>query len=193
MILRMLRPTLALALSALVLTGCDWFASPRGDGGPPCEDDVTGCDDNPVQFVVDATCELTGDLELQIGEGEDEFSSLASGQAPETYSGFQGGQHVWMGVRVVNADLERPMLKLRVSMNYCEQDCDDPSSWRTDNVRELVADASTLTTTSEGWYELSSVLVQLFNWSFATNARIEMLVTDPCSRQGYIVHEIDSP
>jgi hypothetical protein len=76
-------------------------------------------------------------------------------------------------------------------MDYCEVNCDDPSNWRTDNTRELVADASTLTTTSEGWYELSSVLVQVFDWSYAAHRRIDMLVTDPCGRQGVIVHDIN--
>ncbi|KIG13766.1 hypothetical protein DB30_07612 [Enhygromyxa salina] len=177
----------ALALPTILLTGCPGIDPPAG--GPPCEDDLTMCEDGTSKFVEDPSCELSGDLELQLGEGQDDFSPLAADQPPQTYSGFQGGQHLWLGVRVVNADLERPLLEVRVSMKYCEENCDDPSNWRTDNVRELVADSNTLTTTSDGWYELSSVLVQVFNWSFAANQRIEMLVTDPCSRQGYLVHE----
>ncbi|WP_146158542.1 hypothetical protein [Enhygromyxa salina] len=176
----------ALVLPAILLTGCP---EPPPAGGPPCDDDLTSCSDDTAKFVEDPSCELSGDLELQFGEGQEEFSPLAADQPAEVHSGFQGGQHLWLGVRVVNADLERPLLKVRISMTYCEENCDDPGSWRTDIVRELVADSSTLTTTSEGWYELSSVLVQVFNWSFAANQRIEMLVTDPCSRQGYILHE----
>jgi hypothetical protein len=190
MIPNLRRTSLAHSLLLAPLAGCPLNPNPD-DGGPPCEDDLTSCSDDTTKFVEDPNCELTGELELQLGEGQLEYSPLSEGQAPELHGGFQGGQHVWLGVRVVNADLERPLLKVRVNMDYCEDNCEDPSSWRTDNVRELVADSSTLTTTNEGWYELSSVLVQVFNWSFAAHGRIEMLVTDPCGRQGFIVHDVD--
>lgn len=191
MISSMRRAWLTPAPLVLSLAGCPVILDPS-DGGPPCEDDLTLCSDDTTKFVEDPSCELSGDLELQLGEGEDSFSPLSPGQAPEVHGGLQGGQHVWMGVRVVNADLERALLEVRVNMDYCEEGCEDPSSWRTDNVRQLVADSSTLTTTSEGWYELSSVLVQVFDWSFAAHTRIEMLVTDPCGRQGFVVHEINT-
>lgn len=178
--------TLALASLGLAVPACP---HPAPSDGPPCEDDVTGCSDDTSKFVEDPTCELSGPLEVVLGQGFESFEPLAAGETPELYSGFQGGQHVFLGVRVVNADLERPLLKVRVSMDYCETDCEDPASWRTDNVREIVADSTTLTTTDEGWYELHSMLVQVFNWRFAANTRIEMLVTDPCSRQGLIIHD----
>lgn len=175
-------------LASLLLVGCPLILDPAG--GPPCEDDLTVCSDDTSKFVEDPSCALTGELEVQLGEGQDSFSPLPVGQAPELNGGAQGGQHVWLGVRVVNADLDRPQLKIRINMDFCETGCDDPSNWRTDNVRELVADTNTLTTTSEGWYELSSLLVQVFDWSFAANTRIQMLVTDPCGRQGFINHDI---
>ena len=157
--------------------------------GPPCEDDVTNCSDDTSKFVEDPTCGLDGDLELVLGEGFEEFAVVPEGVAPELYTGFQGGQHVFLGVRVINADLDRPLLKVRVKMDYCETDCEDPLQWRTDVVREVVADSAALTTTDEGWYEFHSMLIQVFNWRFAANQRIEMLVTDPCGRQGVIVHD----
>lgn len=180
----MCRTSAALALLAVSLTGCP---EPEQDG-PPCDEDLTQCSDDTTKFVEDPTCELSGELEVELGEGEDSFTVLDAGEQPQTYSGFQGGQHVWLGVRVSNADLERPLLKILVRMQYCDADCDDPASWQIDNVRQLVADPSTMTTTSEGWFEVSSMLVQVYNWQFASSRRVEMIVTDPCGRQGLIVH-----
>ena len=157
--------------------------------GPPCEDDVTNCSDDTSMFVEDPSCELEGDLEVVLGEGYEAFAVVPEGETPELFTGFQGGQHVFLGVRVVNADLERPMLKVRVKMDYCETGCEDPTLWRTDSVREIVADSTMLETTDEGFYELHGMLVQVFNWRFADSQRIEMLVTDPCGRQGLIVHD----
>ena len=155
--------------------------------GPPCEDDLTECDDDTSQFVEDPSCELSGDLELQFGEGEDDFSPLSEGEMPELFFGFQGGQHAWLGVQVRNADLERPQLKIRVSMKMCSADCDNPGSWGTDNVREIVVDADELRVTDEGYYEVNSMLVQVFNWPNAGARGVDMLVTDPCGRQGLIM------
>jgi hypothetical protein len=189
----MRRSSLALASFAVLLViplaGCPWLAGPPDDDGPPCDEDLNQCSDDTSKFVEDPSCELTGELELEIGQGEDNFSPLASGELPEIHTGFQGGQHVWMAVRVKNPDLTRPQLKIRTSLSYCDANCDDPASWQIDNVRELVADSTTLTTTTEGWFEASSMLVTIFNWPFGAQRRIEMLVTDPCSRQGLVVAE----
>lgn len=183
------RSALVLVPFATLMIGCAWLFGPDDPSGPPCEDDVNGCSDDSSTFVEDPTCELTGQLDIEIGEGEDEFMTLAPGQLPEIYNGFQGGQHVWLGVRVKNPALDRPALKIRITLSFCNEGCEDPTSWQTDQVRELIAGSRTLTTTDEGWFEQASILVTLFDWSFAENRRVEMLVTDPCSRQGLAVIE----
>lgn len=180
---------LVLAALALPLVGCPLFG-PSPAPGPPCEDDLTACSNDTSKFVEDPTCELTGELEVTLGEGQDSFSALAPGQEPEIYFGAQGGQHMWLGVRVDNPAPDRPLLKVRVSMEYCDADCENPASWVGDNVREIVADESTLTTTGAGQLEVTGILAQIFNWELGSSRRIEMLVTDPCSRQGLIVHEL---
>lgn len=187
---------LALVAVTLPLAGCPLLIGPEDDEGGtglPCEDDVVGCDDDTSKFVIDEACELTGDLELVIGQGETEFSPLAEGELPELEFGFQGGQHVWMAFQVQNPDLERPQLKIRANVDYCDANCDDQANWQTDNVRELVADESTLTTTDEGWLEQTRILVTVFAWANASNRRVELLVTDPCGRQGYAVREATVP
>lgn len=189
MIAAMMRsPTIVLPLLATLIAGCPWFEDPVNPG-PPCQDDVNGCGADGGEFVEDPTCELTGELELEIGQGEDVYAPLAVGEMPEIFNGFQGGQHVWMGVRVKNPDLERPSLKINVTLSDCEVDCESPASWLDDNVRELVVGSRTIAVTDEGWFEQASILVTLGDWGFATHRRAELLVTDPCGRQGYAVVE----
>ena len=175
----------ALALAVpLLLCACP---EPDPPAGPPCEDDLTECDDDTSQFMEDPSCELSGDLELQLGEGEDSFTPLLEGEMPALEFGFQGGQHAWLGVQVRNADLERPQLKIRVSMRMCDTDCDNPASWATDNVREIVVSGEQLRVTDDGYYEVDSMLVQVFNWTGFAKQGLDMLVTDPCGRQGLIM------
>jgi hypothetical protein len=180
-----LRP-FALVLLLLPLVGCPWLLrNDEGGEGPPCEDDVVGCS-NDTSFMEDPECTLTGELELEIGEGEDQFSPLAPGQLPELHYGIQGGQHVWMAVRVKNPDLERKQLKINIEAEYCSSNCQDVASWQVDNLRELVADETTMVVTSEGWFEQTRMLVTVFGWVDATYQRVEIVVTDPCGRQGVV-------
>jgi hypothetical protein len=191
MILAMRSPTFAFPLLALLggsLVGCPWLDGPD-DTGPPCQDDVNGCGADGGEFVEDPTCELTGELELELGQGEDSYAVLEPGEMPEIFNGFQGGQHVWLGVRVKNPDFERPSLKINVTLSDCEVDCENPVNWPTDNARELVVGSRTITITDEGWFEQASILVTLGDWSIATHRRVELLVTDPCGRQGYVTAE----
>ncbi|MFO7567599.1 MAG: hypothetical protein R6X02_33455 [Enhygromyxa sp.] len=184
-----MRPrSIALLLALLPLGGC-WLLfnnDDGGDGGPPCEDDISGCSDDPSDFTEDPSCTLDGELELELGEGELEFSPLGPQELPEIHYGLQGGQHVWMAVRVKNPDLERKQLKIRIKADYCNSSCEDAGNWVTDNLRELVADETTLQVTSENWFEQTRMLVTIYGWVGATERRIEMLVTDPCGRQGFV-------
>lgn len=179
---------LALLLALVPLGGCRWLHTEEGggDGGPPCEDDILGCRDNTSDFMEDPNCPLQGELELELGQGELEFSPLAPGELPEIHYGLQGGQHVWMAVRVKNPDPDRKQLKIRIKADYCFSNCEEVGSWQTDNLRELVADETTLKITPEGWFEQTRMLVTVFAWIETDDRRIEMLVTDPCGRQGFV-------
>jgi hypothetical protein len=182
-----MRPrSLALA-SVLVLGGCALlFGDDDDNNGPPCEDDIAGCANDTSGFMEDPECELEGDLELELGEGETEFSALAPGQLPMLYWGLQGGQHIWMAVRVKNPDLERMQLQIRIEAKYCNENCGDLGNWTTDNLRELVADETTLTVTPEGWFEQTRMLVTVFGYIDAAEQQVDMLVSDPCGRQGFV-------
>jgi hypothetical protein len=174
MIAPMRSSTLALAL---LLVGCS------EDVDPPCENDVNGCGDDGT-LVEDPTCELTGALELELGQGQDVYSPLATGELPEVHDGFQGGQHVWLGVRVKNPDFEHASLGIDITLSDCEMQCGNPQNWSVDNSRTLVVGSRTITVTDEGWFEEEGMLVTLGDWGSATHRRVEMFVTDPCGRQG---------
>jgi hypothetical protein len=175
-----MRPSMLAALT-LLLAGC------MGLDDPPCEDDINGCANDSGPLVEDPTCESTGALELELGEGQDVYSPLETGAMPQVYDGFQGGQHIWLGVRVKNPDLKHSSLRIDISLSDCDTQCGDPQNWSLDNERTLVVGSRTITLTEEGWFEEEGLLVTLGNWSVATHRRVEMVVTDPCGRQGLAI------
>ena len=96
----------ALVLVVTELQGC--FGSCGPDPGPgPCEADQFACEDNLDEFSYDDSCTLTGELEVEIGYGETAYTELVEGASPQIYQGFQGGQHMFVAVRVMNADLDQ--------------------------------------------------------------------------------------
>lgn len=181
------------ALATLAaLTGCPfpWFSNDDGPGGPPCEDDVLGCESNSDKFEIDPTCTLDGELELVLGQGETEFEPLGPGMVPTINYGVQGGQHIWTALQVHNPALDYPLLKIDITVSTCyASNCSSPSSWTVDNTRELVTDQTTMTVTDEGWFEQLRMLVLVSTYGSGTTGRVELLVTDACARQGYVVVE----
>lgn len=179
-----------LASTAVCATVFVLACEPDPDTGAPCEDDLNNCSENTDEFEEDPECELEGDLDITIGQGELEFSPLAEGQMPDPEWGLQGGQHLWMAVQVHNPDLERLQLRIKIEVSFCDSaDCTPASAWQADNIRELVADETTMTITPEGWIEQTRMLVTVFGWVQSANQRVEMTVTDPCGRQAYVVRE----
>jgi hypothetical protein len=176
MISAMRSPALALTL---LLGGCPGQLD-------PCADDVNGCADDGA-LLEDPMCESTEVLEIEIGQGQDVYSPLAVGEMPEVFDGFQGGQHIWLGVRVKNPDLEHASLRIDIALSDCETKCGDPQNWSIDNERTLVVGSRTMTVTEEGWFEEEGMLITLENWGVAAYRRVEMVVTDPCGRQGLAV------
>jgi hypothetical protein len=163
---------------ALPLGSC-MAGDERSSGEEAASEETSG-------FMEDPTCMLQGDLELELGQGEKEFSALAPGELPELFWGLQGGQHMWMAIRVKNPDLEDQQLAITIDVEYCNSNCEDESNWTVDNHRELLADETTLAITPEGWFEQCRMLVTVFGYVDAAYQRVEMTVTDPCGRQGVV-------
>ena len=170
-----------LALPLISLTGCGWlFGDDDGGGDSPCSDDIFACDDDTSKFMEDPSCTLTGDLDLVVGQGETEFSPLAAGELPDVEFGFQGGQHFWGAIQVRNPDLERRQLLIRIKADFCNSDCEQASSWTSDNIREMVADESTMTVTADGYFEQTRMLVTVYDWAYAEQRRVEEIGRASC-------------
>jgi hypothetical protein len=187
-----LATTLATTALALLLPSCP-FLFPSDDessSGPPCEDDLLGCESNTEAFQFDPECMLEGELELAFGQGQEQFDPLGPDEVPDLVYGFQGGQHIWAALQIHNPALDHPMLLVSITVSTCSaSDCSDPSDWTIDNTRELVAGPSELTSTDEGWFEVLRMLVTVEAYGPGSLGRVEMLVTDPCGRQGFAVAE----
>ncbi len=181
--------TSSLLAALLSSTGCRFLFPSDDDGsdGGPCENDVFGCENNDT-FMLDPSCTLEGDLELVLGQGETEFSALGPDEVPMINYGFQGGQHIWAALQVHNPALDYPQLKVEITVSTCGSgNCDDPNNWNLDTTRELVPDGTTLRVTDEGWFEQIQMVVIVDSYGSGTQGRVEMLVTDPCGRQGYAI------
>lgn len=111
-----------LALAALAASQPAMTCGPTDPS--PCELDRLGCQDPTPgdEFYRDDCPEGLGDtLEVEVGTGESSFATFAAGAGPVINYGPQGGQHVFMGVRVKNARLDlSPRLKLSF---YLGQHC----------------------------------------------------------------------
>lgn len=188
-----------LALSSLLVGFINFNAC--GDEFVSCEDDVLGCEEDR-EFALDPSCseaEMTGDIELVVGNGDGEggFRALESNELPDIHFGSQGGSHMWTGVQIRNANLERRLHRIEIAATSCSagMDCSLESSWSSSEEeppRELVVDGETLDETSAGWLELRDVLLILpwaFDGSDDARQRLTVTVQDSCDRWGQLVLE----
>ena len=109
--------SLALAL-ALLCGGCV-LGDESSDEGQPCEDAGCADDDETSGVMEDPSCMLEDELEVELGQGETEFSPLAPGELPELFWGIQGGQHVWMAIRVKNPECTFAQYAMSASSSRC--------------------------------------------------------------------------
>lgn len=191
-----------LALSSLLL-GFFPFGGCNDDEFVSCEDDVLGCEED-LSFELDPSCseaEMSGEIELVIGNGDGEggFRALELDELPEIHHGSQGGSHMWTGVQIRNANLERRLHRIELAASSCsaELDCSLESSWSANEAdaeppRELVVDGATLDATADGWLELRDVLL-ILPWAFddseGARQRLTVTVQDSCDRWGQAVLE----
>jgi len=163
----------------------------------PCELDRLGCQDPPPDdtFYRDDCPESLGTtLEVEVGTGEQTFASFAEGTGPVINYGPQGGQHVFMGVRVDNADLQwSPRLKLAFYLGQGEG-CAPPAAGVTDlptcavslGKRELVLGGAgfELETDAAGAVEEYGLVVFVDVPDSAKTGLVAVRVEDQCHRVG---------
>ena len=81
----------------------------------PCDRDVLACEEGEP-LAIDRTCKQeNGELVLELGEGEGEFSALAADAWPQVHHGPQGGIHFMIGVRLTGVDPEHESFEIEVA------------------------------------------------------------------------------
>jgi len=174
------------------LFGVGLYCNP--DVEDPCDADPHGCEDSDEDFVIDESCELEGELEVELGQGFSEYTALDDGGVLALHTGFQGGQHAYVGFRVTNADLERyDMLRVDFLLEAFRV-CDGPPpewahegycGWNEAGSRTLVVGGDdTMRVLSNGDIEEYG-LILFVDWS-ALEYRLTLTVDDPCGRSGTV-------
>lgn len=161
----------------------------QGACGPPCGRDRLECGEGG-EFVLEPSCELTGPLEVALGQGELSFTELAPGEEPTIHEGTQGGRHFWLGLRVANPALDYPMLQVELAAELvdpakCGEDpaCDP---WVSTGKREFVLGPDLRV---EGaTIEEFGLLLVISIWPDDLERRIRLELLDPCGREGSVEH-----
>lgn len=192
---------LILLLTALGAFGC----------GPafedPCEQDPEGCA-GVSQFPIDPTCNLPGELTVDVGDGEGAFTALPQGQLPHVISGSQGGFHTFVGLRVEGARLDRyDQLLAEIRFEYktthaatCETvglpalDPSDPHGClqRWGERKVLLGQNTPLAAGADGAIEVHDIVVFL-NPVGDEWRRVVVDLTDPCGRKASGSRTVSSP
>jgi hypothetical protein len=161
--------------------------------GPPCNDDAFDCEGG-VEFSFAEDCQLGGALELELGQGQDEFSPLAPLQEPTLYEGVQGGHHFWLALRVDNPALDYPLIQVVfdaevLDENRCgaEPECDP---WIGTGHRELTLGPE-LPLNDDGVVEQTSLLLVISIWPVDVERRLRVFAVDECGREATIDHELE--
>jgi hypothetical protein len=192
---------LLLACSALTSTsaGC----SDDGPGPDPCDDDRTGCrSQSDEDFVQNADCTLDGDLDVQVGSGSEQFIPITASSGPEFSFGSQGLSHLFMAVRVENADVvQSPELlvtfySLIGQAQACEWNDSFPDVWRPEasdvpcwswtGSRTIIVGSNAPLRTFDGTVVETGWLVTAGS-AYRQAQRFGVIVTDQCGRTGHSV------
>ncbi len=179
-----------LALVACVLLGCVFPDAPD-----PCELDRTGCRSGGG-FALDPECMLDGELEVVLGEGYDGFESV--GGALDLQNGVQGGQHIFVAVRVKNPALDRyDLLEARFTLTQRFEDADEcheqglepECEWVLAERTLVLGDVEPLQVTGEGAVEAYGFLMVLDRRP-SRGDEYAVTVRDPCGRTGRAAIEL---
>lgn len=138
---------------------------------------VAGCDD---------PCEDTARhemLSVELGQGLDTFAPLHAGSAPVPELGPQGGQHLWLGVRLDEPAPGPVTIELRADDRACSdcgwvevggfaRDLDDPRI-------------------GDGPAEWAGLMLVVARWAADRERRLTAVATDQCDRTGAAEHPVD--
>jgi hypothetical protein len=161
-------------------------------GGPPCDEDPLGCGEGDSEFAIDPSCELTGPLEVALGERDPTFAPYQELQEPTLHEGAQGGHHLCLALRVAEPALDYPLLKVVLDADFDDPNrcADEPACdpWVNTGHRELVLGPE-LPVNGDSVEEGDFILV-ISLWPEELVRRIRLEVTDPCGRVGTAEHRL---
>lgn len=164
------------------------------DGPSPCQQDRLGCEDpeDPDFYLASCPAEVTGPLQVELGTGEMGFEAFAPGAGPIVHFGPQGGQHVFLGVRVKNPRLDlSEKLKVRFYLGQ-GPDCappmegSDPSCAMRLGGRTLYLGAPGFPPNVNGMGQVEEfgLIVFVEVPSASVPRLVSVTVEDPCRRTG---------
>ena len=178
------------ALHCLALSGCFLFAPRTSSDG----DDQAPSPSCTADFELASECELTGDLVVELGEGELDYEVLQPGWWPERYTagGFQGGgsSHYELGVRVENHARDFPELRVQFELLSCADEEPECETWTRLEGRLCHIDGDDLEYTEDGGAQVTGVNVFADQFS-GDRVAIGATVDDPCGRTGTVLHVLD--
>ncbi|MFO0744255.1 MAG: hypothetical protein U1F43_01085 [Myxococcota bacterium] len=191
----MTRSHIVILLAATALVSGGGICGP--DPGPnPCDTDRLGCDDGPTDWTVQQCPGVDEPLEVELAHGEDgAFHEVAPNDTPLVHYGLQGGQHVFLGVRVPNARLD-VYGKLRVTfwmgmgegctLPATPSDVPPPACTTVLGRRQVILGARTpLHTDADGAVQELGILMFLTQGPpLGAPVAVAAQVEDPCGRVG---------
>lgn len=143
----------------------------------PCDRDVLACEEGEP-LAIDRSCEQQmGELGLELGEGEGEFSTLADDAWPQVHHGPQGGIHFMIGLRLTGVDPKHESFEIEATARDCEGECaemDDLSA------RTFVVDESYLE--PDGDALVLTDVVLLLDREPRAEGELTVRATDSCGR-----------
>lgn len=114
-------PRLVASLIVCLWAGAATSACSAGDDplDALCAAEKFHCENQEDGFVRPDRCKVDGELVLEVGQGEASFQAVPTGDLPQVHHGTQGGIHVFMAVRIGNADIEQsPTIRVRFEFVY---------------------------------------------------------------------------
>ncbi len=151
----------------------------------PCERDVLACEEGEP-LAIDRACELeSGELGLEVGDGEGEFAPLAAGAWPQVHHGPQGGIHFMIGLRLSGVDPEHESFEIEVVARDCDGACAEMDELST---RTFVVDGSYLE--PDGDALVLADVVLLLDREPRPKGELTVQATDSCGRVASAVRSL---
>jgi hypothetical protein len=167
-------------LCVVLQAGCNGGSSPGGD---PCRLDALSCR-NASAFELDDNCADPVALDVDLGQGQEAFRALSDQEPPQLYFGTQGGQHVFLAIRVVQPDPRHDRYEATLSLEVEANDGQwDPQAERTLAFSSADADVST-----EGALELYGLVLRLPDAALQDPARLALDLRDSCDTRARVEH-----